>query len=368
MNIYNYIIRGGENLNSAPNIVGAFSPEAQNAFEHWHVNLSQDDEEKETYIECPVDNNNRLFIRAFWYEPSGQRPVCYYVGLLVPRSFYLEVGEYYKVNKGLCEIPLSEIRRAAAVKAPIEINTEWPLLRSTIGRSFEALANWKKFGEKDYNSNIIELLYSISVNNIDDWFSRLILAVNPECFDSSYHVVISKRRPITFRKTIAEHQFSFSKSDCYVENKRQVYSSGLTEGFQIKPQPTVFTTNDLNTRDNTFKETTMRRSQIGFSRKVIIAISIVWFFGIVIGLLVSSVHYGNKIGTKDEAYSKETKELHEQIKKLRQSIENIEILYKQAAESKMILQEKYNELDKKEKDLKEENAKLKEKLSHYETL
>lgn len=205
MTIDNYIIRGGENLNSLPKIFGHFSLNELKAFEHWHVKLGKDDTEKENYIECPADINTRLFIRAFWNEQSGHRPVCFYVGLLVPRSLYEESGEYFRINRGLCAISLFAIQRAIESNSPIDINMEWPLVRTAIGQPFEVLSNWKSYGETEYCSNINEMLSSISINMIDDWFSRLFVAVNPYQLDPTYHVIVSRKKPLPFKERIKEN-------------------------------------------------------------------------------------------------------------------------------------------------------------------
>ena len=221
MTIENYIIRGGENLNSPPKTFGNFSPNELKTFEHWHVKLGKDDTEKENYIECPADVNTRLFIRAFWSEPSGHRPVCYYVGLLIPRSLYEEAGEYFRINRGLCAISLLTVQRALESNKPIDVNIEWPLTRTAIGQPFEVLSNWKRYGEVEYCSNMNDMLSSISINIIDDWFSRLFVAVNPYQSDPAYHMIVSRKKPLPFKDRIIENTSFGTNQHVFKKNKSE---------------------------------------------------------------------------------------------------------------------------------------------------
>ena len=201
--INDYIIRGGEDLNSPPIIQGLFSPETKafNVFDIWHSKLGRDDAEVENYIECPVDENNRLFIRAFWDEPPGQRPVCYYIGLLIPQSLYQDVGDYYQVNRGLCSVTLEAAQQAAKKKKPISItidsDTERSLSNEIAPKLFNDLKNeYKlKYGN-EYKTFLTRFLQSVSVNSISDWFQQLFVAVNPYQLEPEYEVVFSRRRPL----------------------------------------------------------------------------------------------------------------------------------------------------------------------------
>ena len=117
MLINNYIMKGGENFNSPSIVTGVLSPEATRIFLHCFDQLASNTVE-ERYIECPIDSNNRLFVRAIWSDWSGTRSECYVFGFLVPRSFYEESAEYYCVNRGLCAISLQAILSASKSKQP----------------------------------------------------------------------------------------------------------------------------------------------------------------------------------------------------------------------------------------------------------
>ena len=196
MKIDNYIIRGGENLNDFALKTASFPSDAERVFNEWHTKLGKDDDELENYFELPVNAQYRLFIRSFCIEKSGNRSICYYVGLIVPKEAYLEAKDYYCLNKGLCNVSFSQIQNAANSSfAPIEIAIDWPIPRTTIGLDFQELSKMKRFGEKEFSSNINEMCFSISTNNIDDWFSRLFIAVNPYRMSRAFHIVISREKP-----------------------------------------------------------------------------------------------------------------------------------------------------------------------------
>lgn len=254
MRISNYIVRGGENLNTTV-FVGLFPQTALTAFENWYPKLTKNSKEKESYIECPVDKNNRLFIRAYWVKQPGERSVCYYVGFLIPFSEYIEAGEYYKINRGLSEISLNAVQNAARTNNPLDINIELPLPRTAIGQSFDFLADWKKYGGKEFQANIHEFLFSVSINNITDWFSLLIVAVNPHLMDPAYNVVISREEPlpswdvtIPRKSSVFENSGEENKQDCRNASTVAINSKPVDpdQDFQATQDSACNETNDRN--------------------------------------------------------------------------------------------------------------------------
>ena len=196
MEINDYIIRGGENLNAAPLKTRSFPSEAEQIFNEWHTKLGKDDKEKENYFEIPVNDQYRLFIRSFYIEKEGNRPICFYIGLLIPRAVYIEAKDYYCIHKGLCHLSFAKIQNAAMASfLPIEITTEWPTSRTPIGLNFKDLSKMRLYGDKEFASNIDQMCSSISINKINDWFSRLFIAVNPYRLNRAFHIVISREPP-----------------------------------------------------------------------------------------------------------------------------------------------------------------------------
>ena len=359
MTIKNYIMRGGEDLNSPPIIAGFLPLEAQKEFDHWHVKLSQDDGEEESFIECPIDENNRLFIRVFWYEPSGQRPEPYYVGMLVPRSLYLEAGEYYRINRGLCNVSLSEIRRAVHSKASIEINTEWPLPLKIIGQPFDVLADWKKFGETGFHSNMNELLLSVSINMIDDWFSRLIIAANPDQLDPACHVVISRKKPFSSltttshgsRSSVQERERRYDSADLskmdfnkvddsfdstYHNERKQKTSSSNGDSssfhkFEIKDQEPLPDNTFVSSKESCLKSTSERNN-----KSLVYLANILASIGIILGTIgviksnhiISLLANGSNASPNATFRNDEIENMKSEIEDMKSEIEDIKEIIK----------------------------------------
>ena len=195
--INDFILRGGEDFNSQPKTFGFTLPEANEVFNQWHPKLGKDDTETENYIECPVNKDNRLFIRAFPDEQPGNRSECYYAGFLIPKSLYQEIGGYYIVNQALCAIKLEDVQLALKKQEPILLKTERYLPRAENSLPYSELLNTykKRFGEEDYKTNLTDFLLSVSVDSIDDWFQRLFIAINPYQNEPEYDIVIARHRP-----------------------------------------------------------------------------------------------------------------------------------------------------------------------------
>ena len=207
MKIVDYIIRGGENLNSSPLKTSTFPFEAESIFNNWYPKLGKDDKEKENYFELPVNAKYRLFIRVFYIEKPGNRPICFYIGILVPKEAYIEAKDYYCLHKGLCNVAFAQIQKAADSFVPLDITIDWPVPRSSIGLDFQQLSKIRLYGEKDFSSNINQMCFSISINNINDWFERLFIAVNPYRLNDSFNIIISRVQP---RPIIPNQEPNFS--------------------------------------------------------------------------------------------------------------------------------------------------------------
>lgn len=194
MKIIDYIIKGGENLATPAIKTASFPHNAERLFMHWYKFLGQKDSEPENYIEMPVDSGNRLYIKAFWIETSGNRPVCYYVGILLPKTIFTSAGEYYRVNRGLANIKLDVIREAGKSLSPIQLYADWADNITAIWTSYENL-RMALYGSDEYDYNIKKMCSAISVSNIDDWFYRLFIAVNPYRLHPEYYLIVSREKP-----------------------------------------------------------------------------------------------------------------------------------------------------------------------------
>lgn len=178
MKITDYIVLGGENLNDPSQKTPDFTAEAEQVFKTNCFSLGSSDHNLESWLELPVNDSFRLFIRMFWMERRGQRALCYYIGLQLPKRLYFEARDFYRLNKGISLLTLETILSALDNASPIEVPLV-PQPQSAIGSSFEELCKLKLFGTEKFSENMEKMRLSISINSIDDWFNRLRIAVNP---------------------------------------------------------------------------------------------------------------------------------------------------------------------------------------------
>ncbi len=195
MRIENYIFSGGDNLNDPPLKTSGFSPEAELVYRRWVGKMGMDVRESENALGLPVDGQTRLFLRAMWLEKPGSRPVCFYIGFLLSRSHYEEAGEYYRLVKGLLAIPLDEVRVSASSLSPLEVSTNWSFPGAAVWTPFAQLKGKQLIGEDDYEENLKEIGLAISVRSMEDWFSQLIVALNPYRMNAAYTIVVSRHSP-----------------------------------------------------------------------------------------------------------------------------------------------------------------------------
>ncbi len=226
MEIYNYIIRGGENLNDPPVKTSGFPSTAVRKLNEWQAHLGKDDAEPENYVEIPLDHENRLFLRAFWFEARGNRPVCYYVGFLLPKELYRSAKEYFLINKGLRAISLDTVQAYSQQLAPIPLKTERACPKTSVWTPYAQLKK-KLYGTEEFEQNMIEMCSSISINNMDDWFEKLTVAVNPYRFHPSYDFIVSRREPRTYvsrenMQVKRHHEEPESKSRNYKKTIRNI--------------------------------------------------------------------------------------------------------------------------------------------------
>lgn len=182
-------------MNTPSRKTPSFPDDAKRLFCKWYGKLGKDLNEKENYLELPVSSEYRLFVKQYWIQQPGERPICYYVGYLLTREIYSEAGEYYLLNRGLSTIRFETVLSNIDTFTPIQVPLLFSLPKSTIGKPFDELSSMRLYGKAEYEQNYIEMCSSISINNIDDWFTRLFIAVNPNRLYSEYNLILSRERP-----------------------------------------------------------------------------------------------------------------------------------------------------------------------------
>ena len=194
MKIDSYIISGGEDLLKPAQIVGFFPDIANVLFEKWKTALVSPNfaDAEECYFEMPVSEKYRLFIKIYRHEQSGLRPVYYYVGYLLTKEIYINAANYYKLNQGISKISIDEVLIARKINGSIDVSFTFPCQRTPIWKPFEELSTMRLYGKNKYAEHYQEMCASISINNIDDWFSRLFIAVNPPKLYPEFNLVLSE--------------------------------------------------------------------------------------------------------------------------------------------------------------------------------
>lgn len=175
-----YIFWGGNDLNAAPRKTKEFPEQAEKVFVKWVRLIDWNPPEYISYVEVPISSDSRLFVRLFREDKRQSRRVCYYVGLLIRKADYVKAGEYYLINRGLLAIDIDKILDSDC--HPITLRTKWPCPKKAIWKPFNELEGTELVGSDDdaFKARLEEMCFSLSVHNIDDWFERLSIAVNPQ--------------------------------------------------------------------------------------------------------------------------------------------------------------------------------------------
>ena len=192
MRIKNYIVYGGNNLNDPPRETDGFPVVARELFVKWQKTVTWNSSEEVCFIEVPVSPDYRLLIRPFRDETRYSRLVYFFVGFLIGKADYQSMGEYYAVNKGILSLTLNDI--LGAELKPITV-TKCRCPKTAIWKPFEELTGTQAVETDDdlFRARYEEFCFSVSVNNIDDWFERLAVAVNLTRCYPEINYSISKR-------------------------------------------------------------------------------------------------------------------------------------------------------------------------------
>ena len=192
MRIEQYIIYGGNNLNDPPRVTSEFPASARVQFERWRDGIRRPESNDVCFVEVPVSSDYRLFVRRYSDDKRFSREVCYYVGLLIGRDVYKDAGEYYVVSCGLASLSLDDILDAnlkpiTIRRCPCPSTSEW--------KPFDLLKGTESVGttEEQFRAKYEEFCFSVSVDNIDDWFEWLAVAVNPSYRYPGINYFVSKK-------------------------------------------------------------------------------------------------------------------------------------------------------------------------------
>lgn len=197
-----FIFHGGANLNAKMHHTAGFDDVCRAAFERWHLRIESNTCFKEgRFLEMPVEEADaRLAIRTFWVKESGARAECYYLGVKLTRDDYREAGDYYRLVSALRAISLERIKEFVSYGQKLDLALTVPMRRQSIWKGFGELSGTRIIGAERFDVKLEHVLLAVSINNIDDWFNRLWLAIDPAVEHREFNVVVSRMPPKDYGK------------------------------------------------------------------------------------------------------------------------------------------------------------------------
>ncbi len=198
-----FIFHGGADLNAKMYCTGGFDDLCRKTFERWYLRIEGNSFNDDCrYLEMPVPRSDaRLAIRTFWLKQAGMRAECFYLGVKLSRRNYEEAGDYYRLVSALRALSLDRIRELVSSGKRLDLVPTVPMQRQSMWKDFNALSGICMIGPEKFDENLQNVLLSISISNIDDWFDRMFLAIDPYFERQEFNVVVSKRQP----KRVAAH-------------------------------------------------------------------------------------------------------------------------------------------------------------------
>lgn len=174
-----------------------FDDVCKKTFERWYLKIEGNTHVKEgRFLEMPVAGaGSRLAIRSFWVKKAGSRAECFFLGVKLTEESYQEVGDYYRLVSALREISIDRVREFISNGQKLSLVLTTPMRRQSIWRNFDQLSGTRLIGAAKFDKNLEEVLLSVSVNNIEDWFERLWLALDPFVDFGEFNVIVSRIQP-----------------------------------------------------------------------------------------------------------------------------------------------------------------------------
>lgn len=201
-----FIFHGGDDLNAKMYHTTDFDDRCRKIFERWHLQIESNTFfPNGRFLELPVpESDARLAIRTFWVKQAGARAECFWLGVKLSRNDYQEAGEYYRLVSALRNLSIEKVKDFASSGEKLELALTTPMHRQSIWKRFDELSGTCVIGAERFEENLENVLLSVSINNIDDWFSKLWLAIDPTINHREFTVVVSKMPPKGHSLTIPQ--------------------------------------------------------------------------------------------------------------------------------------------------------------------
>lgn len=150
--------------------------------------------EKHQYLDRPVDKNCRLFIRYYMHSQPGERALPYNVGFLLTREVYETAGNLQVLHKQLMQLSHDTLSKCWESSGELVL----PILpmeetQETPNTSLSLDAPHLLCGDSQFDNHLAKVGTSFVSSNINNWFTRLYLVVNPSDFVESANITVSRK-------------------------------------------------------------------------------------------------------------------------------------------------------------------------------
>ncbi len=150
--------------------------------------------EKYQYLDRPVDKNHRLFIRYYRHSQPGERALPYEVGFLLTREVYETAGNLQVLHEQLMQLSHDTLSKCWESSGELML----PILpieetQETQNTSLSLDAPLLLCGESQFDTHLAKVGTSFISSNIDTWFTRLYLVVNPYESVEAANITVSRK-------------------------------------------------------------------------------------------------------------------------------------------------------------------------------
>lgn len=191
-----FIFHGGGNLNAKMYHTAGFDDDCRKAFERWHLRIEGNAFfEEGRFLDMPVTEETRLAIRTLWVKQPGVRAECFYLGVKLSQRDYREAGEYYRLVAALRALSVDRVKEFVSSGQLLNLTLSMSMRRQSMWRPFSELSGTRVTDSEKFDEKLENVLLAISVNNLDDWFNKMYLAINPAVDRQEFNLVVSKTKP-----------------------------------------------------------------------------------------------------------------------------------------------------------------------------
>lgn len=150
--------------------------------------------EKYQYLDRPVDNNHRLFIRYYRHSQPGERALPYEVGFLLTREVYETAGNLQVLHEQLMQLSHDTLSKCWESGGELQLPIP-PIVEPDELQNASLSLDIPRFlcGNNQFDAHLAKVGTSFVCSDIDTWFTLLYLVVNPDEPVESANVTVSRK-------------------------------------------------------------------------------------------------------------------------------------------------------------------------------